>query len=464
VAWSTLAAGGPQIDEMSLEGQVRVVEEPDAAALGAGRTAADVIEIEGEQLQISRALRFDARAIVHGKPATVSGRGVDLAGPVIEVDRGRNRLSVEGAGRLGFPLAGGMPGVESLLPDRGPAPPPAADAAPSRVDVSWQRRMDFDGSTARFSERVVVNSDGAALRAGVLDVLFSRPVDFSADPAAARGAGARPEVSRIVGRGKVRVEYESAGAGTEPSVFKLFLEELQADVPSGDILGTGPGQLSMVRYGAPVGFDAVAAGGTAPAAAPRSDELTYYGVDFQRALRGNYRRRLAEFQQRVEAICGPVRGWNERLDIHAAGGLPPRTVALTGDVLACGVAPSAPGRRRESVEASAFGNVMVEADTFTGKSARLSWSEAKDMVVFEGDGRTDAQLFLQQQVGAPTSNASAGRIVFWPGERRVEVNDARYLDLDQLGGGGKTPPLPGFGGAPPKPAPTLPVPRPPPGT
>ena len=83
-----LTAGEPQIDEMSLEGQVRVVEEPDAAALAAGRAPDDVIEIEGEQLQISRALRFDARAIVNGKPASVSGRGVDLQGPVIEIDRG----------------------------------------------------------------------------------------------------------------------------------------------------------------------------------------------------------------------------------------------------------------------------------------------------------------------------------------------------------------------------------------
>ncbi|MFM7074911.1 MAG: hypothetical protein ACKO3G_02435 [Planctomycetaceae bacterium] len=452
-----LTAGAPQIDEMSLEGQVRVVEEPDAAALAAGRAPDDVIEIEGDQLQISRALRFDARAIVNGKPATVSGRGVDLQGPVIEVDRGRNRLSVEGAGRLGFPLSGGMPGVESLLPAGPAAPrPAAADEPPGRVEVGWQRRMDFDGSIARFSERVVATSAGAALRAGVLDVFFSRPVDFSADPSARRPAGERPEVARVVGRGKVRVEYENAVPGGEQSVFKLFVEDLQADVASGDVLGTGPGQLSMVRFGAPVGFEFVSPGAPRPAAPARADELTYYGVDFQRGLRGNYRRRAAEFHQRVEAICGPVEGWNQRLDVHAAGGLPPRTIALTGDVLGCGVAPAAPGRRRDSVEASAFGNVMVEADTFNGRSARLSWSEAKDMVVFEGDGRTDAQLFLQEQVGAPTSNASAGRIVFWPGERRVEVNDARYLDLDQLNGGA-TPKLPGL--APPaRPAPAVAAP------
>ncbi len=469
----TIAAEGPQVDELSLEGQVHVIEEPDAAGRAAGRPADDVLELRGEQLQITRALRFDARAVVHGKPATVSGRGVDLQGPVIEVDRGRNRLSVDGAGSLGFPLVGGMPGVESLVPGAAARPPALPDEEPARVEVAWQRRMDFDGTTARFAERVVASSTGSSLRAGVLDVAFSRPIDFSADPAKRRGPADRPEVSRIAGQGKVRIEYDSVAPGGEQSVFKLFLEDFQAEVASGDVVGTGPGQLSMVRFGAPVGFDLAVPGGAVPgvaaqpAAAPeaRPDELTYYGVDFQRGLRGNYKRRVAEFHQRVEAICGPVAGWNHRLDIHAAGGLPPRCMAMTSDILTCGVAPSAPGRRRESVEASAFGNVLVEAESFTGRSARLSWSEAKDMVVFEGDGRTDAQLYHQPQVGAPTSNASAGRIVFWPGQRRVEVDDARYLDLDQFNaGGGKAPMLPGLGGSKPKPAPAFPVQQPLPGT
>lgn len=473
----TVSAEGPQVDELSLEGQVHVIEEPDAAARAAGRPAEDAVELRGEQLQITRALRFDARAVVHGKPATVSGRGVDLQGPVIEVDRGRNRLSVDGAGSLAFPLAGGLPGVDSLVPASAARAPVAPDQDPARVEVAWQRRMDFDGTTARFAERVVASSTGSSLRAGVLDVTLSRPVDFASDPAKRRGPADRPEVSRIAGQGKVRIEYDSVAPGGEQSVFKLFLEDFQADVASGDVVGTGPGQLSMVRFGAPVGFDLAVPGAAVPGIAPqpavpaapaaeaRPDELTYYGVDFQRGLRGNYRRRVVEFHQRVEAICGPVPGWNHRLDIHAAGGLPPRCMAMTSDILSCGVAPSAPGRRRESIEASAFGNVLVEAESFTGRSARLSWSEAKDMVVFEGDGRTDAQLYHQPQVGAPTSNASAGRIVFWPGQRRVEVDDARYLDLDQFGaGGGKSPMLPGLGGSKPKPTPALPVQQPLPGT
>ena len=66
---------------------------------------------------------------------------------------------------------------------------------------------------------------------------------------------------------------------------------------------------------------------------------------------------------------------------------------------------------------------------------------------------------------ADASYDSAGRIVFWPSQRRVEVDDARYIDLDQFGGaGGKAPMLPGLGGSRPAAAPAPPVQQPLPGT
>ena len=123
------------------------------------------MEIRGDQMQIARPTRFDARAIVSGRPAEVRGRGLDLEGPLIEFDRGRNRLTVDGAGRLKVPLAAGMGGFESFGLTGAMAPPPqavvpaaAANAGgqpPGSLDVNWQGRMDFDGLTARFVDRVM---------------------------------------------------------------------------------------------------------------------------------------------------------------------------------------------------------------------------------------------------------------------------------------------------------------------
>jgi hypothetical protein len=192
------------------------------------------------------------------------------------------------------------------------------------------------------------------------------------------------------------------------------------------------------------------------AAAPRDPGLTYLGVDFQRGMRGNLNRRALEFHQRVEAIWGPIARRGDTLDPHAPGGLPQGAVTISSDVLGVGQAPAMPGLQRSTIELGAGGNVLVEGESFTARSARLSWSEAKDLLVFEGDGRSDAQLFRQLKAGAQPSSASAGKILYWRALNRVDVEDARYLDLDQLRsgpglsvpGGGRSapvapPPVPG---------------------
>ena len=478
----SMAGNRSELEEMSLEGQVHVVEEPREKTTTAPReVAAEAgMEIRGDQMQLTRPTRFDARAIVSGRPAEVRGRGLDLQGPLVDFDRGRNRLTVDGAGRLKVPVAAGVGGFESFGFTGSMAPAPtmpapvgvggaAAAAPPGSLDVNWQGRMDFDGLTARFVDRVVTTSGGTTVRAGSLDVVFNRPIEFSAgqpQPAA------RPDVARIACGSGVRIESESAAQDGGKSVEQLFVRDLVIDRTTGNVTGTGPGRLASTRFGQPPGMS-LPTGPQTPGAAPapmapdaaaaKPDELTYLGVDFQRGMRGNINRRVMEFHQRVEAIWGPVAKWGDTLDPRAAAGLPPRVVTISSDVLGVGQAPPAPGQKRSSIEMAAGGNVLVEGESFTARSARLTWSEAKDLLVFEGDGRSDAQLYRQAKVGAATSSASAGKILYWRAINRVDVDDARYLDLDQLnagaaGAGGLR--APGFGSAPA----AKPVSRPLPGT
>jgi hypothetical protein len=427
-----VSSTGSELDEMSMEGQVRLVEPAAAAGAEPG------IEIAGEQLQLSRASRFDARAIVSGRPARVRGRGLDLTGPTVEFDRGRGRVTVDGAGQLSLPVAGGAAGFEALGLTTAPAAP-AAPAAPGRLDVTWQGRMDFDGLTARFVDRVVTAGGQATVNAGSLDVVLDRPFDLAAG--AARPGGPPPQVARIACGSGVRIESTSVGEDGGRSQERLFSRDLVVDRVTGDVTGTGPGRLTSTRFGpAPALLDPAAPGPGGPAArpvaAPRpAAGLTFLGVDFQRGLRGNIHRRAMEFHQRVEAVWGPVATWDATLDAHAAAGLPAGVVAVSSDVLGLAQAPPMPGRERSSIELGAGGNVLVEGESFTARSARLSWSEAKDLLVFEGDGRSDAQLFRQLQPGAQPSSASAGKILYWRALERVDVEDARFLDLDQLRGG-----------------------------
>jgi len=456
----TFAGKTSELTEMSMEGQVKVVEAPTPGSVA----AEPAVEITGEQVQLSKPTRFDARAVVSGKPAIVRGRGLDLTGPLVEFDRGRNRVTVDGAGTLALPMPSGS-GIESLAVTGSTAHRPAA-AAPGKLDVLWRGRLDFDGRTARFSDEVVAKSPDTTVNAGVIDVVFDEPFDFGGDRRPA--GGRRPEVARVACGGGVKIESDAIDEAGEKSRQRLFVRDLVVERASGEVSGTGPGRLTSTRTGDSPAVQLPAVPGGQPpvravAAANRSASLQYLGVDFQRGLKGNIHRRMMEFHQRVEAISGPVAGWEDTLDPHAAGGLPEGVVAIACDVLGVGQTPPLPGRQRNTLEIAAGGNVLVEGESFTARSARLTWSESKDLLVFEGDGRSDAQLFRQLKVGGQPSSASAGKILYWRGLNRVDVEDARYLDLDQIGKG-PVPQLPGPGPANGRRQPAPFVPRPVPGT
>ena len=438
----TLSPAGNEVDEMSMEGQVHLVEQPRdplTPAAAGGPPPEPGIEIRGDQMQLSRATRPDAKAIVSGRPAVVKGRGLNLEGPMVEFDRGQNRLTVDGAGRLSLPMAGGAGPLDSFAFTGGAPRPPAGPAGPpGTLDVTWKGRLDFDGLKARFIDTVVAKGGSVDVRSGSLDVIFDRPFEFAAGDS--KPGGKQPEVARVACGAGVKIHSEQVDEAGEKSTEQLFVRDLVIDRATGDVSGTGPGRLTSTRSGQapamsiPAGPQGPAA--VQPVAATRqSHELTYLGVDFQRGLRGNLHRRTMEFHQRVEAIWGPVARRGDTLDPHAPGGLPEGVVTINCDVLGVGQAPPMPGRQRSSIELGAGGNVLVEGESFTARSARLTWSEGKDLLVFEGDGRSDAQLFRQLKAGAQPSTASAGKILYWRGLNRVDVEDARYLDLDQLRGG-----------------------------
>jgi len=426
-----------ELQEMSLEGDVQLLEQDSRTNKGEPR-----LKICGDQLQLTSPTQFDAKAVVSGRPATVRSDQFDLEGPLIEFDRGRNRVAVDGGGQLAVPVANAGVGLDSfdLLGSgirQNQIEKTSGVAQP--LVVAWQGRMDFDGQTARFIDRVQTASGGVSVQAGLLDCIFTQPVDFSRQQGVV--SSQQTDIAQIKCGDGVQISSTSEVDGNLESLEKLFVRDLFFDRLTGDVRGTGPGRLTSTRRGEgglPVSTPGLPGQELRHQPdVPKSPEnpgVTFLGVDFQRGFAGNMNQRQMEFQQRVETIWGPVDTWDASLDLHDPRGLPEQAIAVTSDTLGIGQAPSVPGKPGRSVELSAGGNVLVEGDSFTARSARLSFSELKDLLVFEGDGRSDAQLFRQDRVGGPTSSASAGKILYWRKYNRVEVKDARYLDLDQIGG------------------------------
>ena len=79
------------------------------------------------------------------------------------------------------------------------------------------------------------------------------------------------------------------------------------------------------------------------------------------------------------------------------------------------------------MELEASGNVVVEGRTFTARAPRMTYADAKQLLILAGNGRTDAELYHQKQVGAPFSEVSAGRILYWRATGQVHFDRARSL-------------------------------------
>jgi hypothetical protein len=160
---------------------------------------------------------------------------------------------------------------------------------------------------------------------------------------------------------------------------------------------------------------------------PRDDRLTYLHVTFQRNVTGNIHHRQVQLHQDVHAVYGKVDAWNKTLSADDVGPGQPGMVVLTSDMLQVAeVGDAVDGRA--PVELQALGNALVEGQTFTARAHRIAYAQAKDMLLIEGDGRSDAELFRQAQVGGATGRAAARKIIYWPRTGRMDVDTFNSLD------------------------------------
>ena len=211
-----------ELQEMSLEGEVQLLEQASSANKEEPR-----LKICGDQLQVTSPTQFDARAVVSGRPATVRSEQFDLEGPLIEFDRGQNRVAVDGGGQLTVPVAEAGVGLDSfdLLGSGVPQTQMKKESGVVRpLVIAWQGRMDFNGQTARFVDRVQTASGGVSLQAGLLDCIFTQPVDFSQQQSAVPSQ--QTDIAQIKCGDGVQISSTSEVDGNLESLEKLFVRDL----------------------------------------------------------------------------------------------------------------------------------------------------------------------------------------------------------------------------------------------
>ncbi len=417
-------AGGPgrkkqpkhEVTEVVVEGEALFVEtqtaEPDEKPL----------RVRGDLIHAVRANQPDTQVTVTGRPAHVEGRGLVLDGGTkdqpgtVNIDRGANRAWINGPGRMRLYMNKDLQG--NRLKEEQP------------LDITWRKKMDFDGRRVVYEGDVLAESQHEFLRTQTLDVTLDQRIDF-----AQQKRDQNPKVMLIVCRDGVYMESRSFDAKGLASIQQMQARDLSVNQDTGAILAGGPGWLKRVsRSDAKSDFELAGnpPGARAKAAAPpgdkkdKDDSLKFLSVTFQTNVTGNMHRKTMIFHDRVQTTHGPVQNWNQTLDPDKPELLPEGSAVINCDQLRVTRMPGAD--KKDWTELEAVGNTLVEGPGFTARAARMTYAQDKELLVMEGTGRSSAELWREQ----PPGYWAARKIRYWRGAERVEFDDARAVDVTQL--------------------------------
>lgn len=406
------------VEHLVLDGQVRLREV---------RTekAGDVpLAIVGDLVQVDHANTTSARVHVKGRPSEVSARGLTVAGDTIQLSRGENRIWIDSPGKMLLPVSAQR---------RGAGPGPAADSAASPpLSVAWGGRLDFDGRTARFLRDVHVSGVQRSQQGEVFDLLvmghelavtLNQKADLSSDK-----PPQNLDVQELAFVGGVYLQNTGRLAGSQTSYDQLQVRDLTIDQSTGRLHAYGPGWGSSVRYDQGLAEKNLNPASPDEASEPR---LVYLRVDYEDEAVGNVLARELEFRGRVRTLYGPVEAWDKTLDPNPAEGVGRGQYLLTSDQLAIADAAARVNGQEAGLELTALGNASIEGQAFSARAWRVAYAKAKELVILEGDGRADAELWRK---GSTTPDAAAQQIRFWTNTQSIQVDGGRFLNLGQVAG------------------------------
>ena len=171
-----------------------------------------------------------------------------------------------------------------------------------------------------------------------------------------------------------------------------------------------------------------------------------------KSLTGNKNRKELVFHGQVRAAHAPAQSWTTTLEDDDPGRLGKDAVVLHSQVLELvDMSPVGGSSGGGNVEFQALENVVAEG-TLPGKAAdapakfvahcaRLSYSRAKDQLIFEGDGRSPAELYKQQREGGAVEPFTAQKIIVFQKSGQVSQVNVNGFNSVQMnpGPGGPTP-------------------------
>jgi hypothetical protein len=426
-----------RMQEAKIKGNVWFAESPSA------ENQEQPPDIHGDELHLEHA-DTNPQVTVTGRPANVVARGMTLLGQNVQLDRGANRLWIDGVGRMTIEGNRTAAGNDQRAPPRDQADDLFSGRGTLLID--WQGGLKFDGRTAHFERDVVAQQiepdQTQTLRTPVLEATLLQPIDFNA-PRMNERAGERPQVQFLFCHGPVWLERRETKDGKLTALDRLDrICDLSINRSTGELTGAvagpEPGRMLSWNLGTPMQLSArssTTAGKQRAANIPAdAKQINFSHVQFQHDLSGNVLpdRRALTFQDQVRAIFGPVPSFESELDIDALE-LAPGNVSMNCDQLT--VNREVNSNDRSGGELTALGNARIEGrqpegDMFTALAPRVTYSRSKRMIVLTGEGRNFAQLDSQDQPGGAVQHLTANIIQYWPETRSAIITQPK---IDSMG-------------------------------
>lgn len=376
-------------------------------------------DLQGERLHVRKYSELDQVIRLIGSPAQIKDGGMQLEGPDINLDRGKNTARVDGPGTLRLPASKTLDGK-------------ALDK-PQMLDVWWKEQMQFDGELATFFVDVKAVLGESRMKCQEMQVTFSKRISF-ADTKAPPAGGDAVQVAQVLCKEGVEVEnYEYLGTRLI-GIHKASAWEFSLSQTTGDMQGQGPGSLLSWRRG-----NGKRAGmtGTAGVQANRplqteNVEWEYTRIDFAGAMQGNVsgafkgttQDRVTTFNDSVLVVYGPVERTTDQID--------PDNLPKDGGWMSCKalrLTQHAGSQTQPAyIDMLGTGNAELDGRSFHAKADSISFDESKKLYLLQSHGNESATIWRQTKSGARPNAERAKRMIYSPIDNRLRLEEATGLE------------------------------------
>lgn len=383
------------------------------------------IQVLGARLHVENILPAQQLVRVTGSPAQIRSDVSRLEGNDIRLDRERNLLQVLGAGVLQYPV--------NMALDGQPLD------QPQLLQVKWAERLEFNGETANFYEKIEASLRQMVMRCNAMHVSLVNPLRFDS-PKLQKLSPRQMELSKILCENKV--ELDSAEYQGNIIISRSFgrLGQFEINNVTGKTVAQGPGHFMEWRRGQQRGDERLTASRVAkPIVGDQTPrDWTYSRIDFQGRMKGNVRERFTTFEDHVEIVYGPVPHATDRIE---ADELPEGAASITCDALKVeqyAETAAAPA----FVKLSAEGNTKLELEwdghPFHAQADEVKFDESKDYYLLRSIGTQKVIINREPTTNDPRGLIKCSRVDIRhpsdPSRREFKVQQATVLNGVQPGG------------------------------